>query len=103
MKKIKLLALFILLGGKMFSQNLISNLNKKRVVEYYMFSEGIGRYVLMVNLKKPVSKKDKISEIVFTNPSLIADWNISYVVEHTVVICKIIPTNKRKNLCLNTP
>jgi hypothetical protein len=89
MKKVILLVLFILLGSKMFSQNLISNLNKKRVVDYYMFSEGIGRYVLMINLKKPLTKRDKVSKIIFTNPSLITDWDISYVVEHTVVICKI--------------
>jgi hypothetical protein len=89
MKKVILLGLFILLSSKIFSQNLISNLNKKRIVDYYIFSEGIGHYVLMINLKKPLIKKDKVSKIVFTDPSLITGWDISYIVEHTVVICKI--------------
>jgi hypothetical protein len=102
MKKIKSLLLILLLSGNMIGQNLIGNLNRKMVTDYYIFSEAPNEFILMVNLKKPLNKKDKPAKIVFNNPNLMYNWDIKYVVEYTVVICKMTPVSKRKNLCLNT-
>ena len=102
MKKIKLLLLTLLLSGNMISQNLINNLNRKMVTGYYISSEVPNQYTLMVNLKRPLNKKDKPAKMVFNNPNLMVNWNIKYIIEHTVIICKITLINKRENLCLNT-
>jgi hypothetical protein len=55
----------------------------------------------MINLKKPIANKNKIKKMIFDNPLLLSEWNIEYIVEHTVVICKLTPINKVKNLCSN--
>jgi hypothetical protein len=101
MKKIKTLLLFILLSNIAFSTNPIANLNKKNVSEYYLINNGDGCYTLMINLKKPITNKNKIKKMIFDNPLLLSEWNIEYIVEHTVVICKLTPINKVKNLCSN--
>jgi hypothetical protein len=86
MKTLILISSILLFSFK--ESTIVNNLNRKNVNDYFI-SEERGEIKLMVNLKKPVSKKINLEKIVFKNPSALKDLSITYQLEYTVVICTI--------------